>query len=66
MKQAERDSKVKVAALRAQAIAGENEAEMKGKWSTGRHRLFNAHPLLLVICVCVIISLPNMELVITI
>lgn len=32
MKQAERDSKVKVAALRAQAIAGENEAEMKGKW----------------------------------
>lgn len=31
MKQAERDSKVKVAALRAQAIAGENEAEMKGK-----------------------------------
>ena len=32
MKQAERDSKVKVSALRAQAIAGENEAEMKGKW----------------------------------
>ena len=31
MKQAEKDSKVKVAALRAQAIAGENEAEMKGK-----------------------------------
>ena len=31
MKQAERDSKVKVSALRAQAIAGENEAEMKGK-----------------------------------
>jgi len=32
MKQAERDSKVQVAALRAQAISGENEAEMKGKW----------------------------------
>ena len=32
MKQAERDAKVKVAAFRAQAITGENEAEMKGKW----------------------------------
>ena len=31
VKQAERDSKIKVAALRAQAIAGENEAEMRGK-----------------------------------
>lgn len=35
MKQAERDSKVQVAALRAQAIAGENEAETKGKWLEG-------------------------------
>ena len=55
MKQAERDSKVKVSGLRAQAIAGENEAEMKGKWPTGHHRIFSAH--LWYVCVIYLIPL---------